>query len=103
MGEEKDGVEMDEAQSSENASNGMSSPSVASTDSGVCAVHNKESAAHTLWSCSTHLYNHDWSLGLSIKFICLLRWDEIISSQSHHSHFVFVAHLRVHNRNKTKL
>lgn len=48
MGEEKDGVEMDEAQSSENASNGMSSPSVASTDSGVCAVHNKESAAHTL-------------------------------------------------------
>lgn len=43
MAEDKDGIEMDE-----NASNGMSSPSVASTDSGVSAVHNKESSAHTL-------------------------------------------------------
>jgi len=55
VAEDKNAAEMDETHSSEVASNGVSSSSVASTDSGMGALHssstshvNKELAMHTL-------------------------------------------------------
>jgi hypothetical protein len=55
MAEDKNSVEIDETHSSEIAANGLSSSSVASTDSGVGALRssrtlhiNQESAVHTL-------------------------------------------------------